>query len=140
MFTSLFFSGWGVTPGGAGRKAAFYEMPALAINHDNLAVGFFMIFAQGRIKPLQGAEVTLEKEYHLVLGPASGSNLCHFSPGLTWITPGQPPDFPCSLKICRGDHCPFRLPAGRDLFFFQRRYRKHWRKPALICSGRKIST
>jgi len=62
--------------------AARFGMPALALtDHDNVggAVRFHRACMDAGLKPLQGAEVTLEGGFHLVLladGPEGYANLC----------------------------------------------------------------
>jgi error-prone DNA polymerase len=131
---------------GAGRleelveKAAFYEMPALAItDHDNLAVAVFFhdLCSRAGIKPLQGAEVTLEKGYHLVLlaRDASGySNLCRLLTRAHLDHPrGQPRTSHALLKkFARGIIALSGCRQGEiPSLVFQRRYQEALEKTRL---------
>jgi error-prone DNA polymerase len=87
--------------------AAACDMPALAVtDHDNLsaAVGFHQACAAAGIKPITGAEVTLEGGHHLTLlaqDPSGYANLCRI---LTQAHLGQPRLHPAASLDALREH------------------------------------
>jgi len=127
------------------ESAASLEMPALALtDHDNVAgaVEFALCCGEAGIKPIQGAEITLDGGHHLTVIAQDGrgyANLClllteshlnrerlspslppsrleYFSQGLIVLSGCRKGDIPASLL--RGDHERARERAAfyRDLF------------------------
>lgn len=123
--------------------AAGFGMPALALtDHDGVggAVRFHRACAAAGIKPVQGAEVTLEGGFHLVLladGPEGYANLCRLLTSAHLENPrGEPRVSPASLAVhagglyalsgCRRGEIPALLLARRhrDAEQAARRYRR----------------
>ena len=111
------------------QTAADLDMPALAItDHNNLcgAVEFNRLAEAYGIKPITGAEITLENGHHLVLlakNPAGYRNLCHILTESHLGSPRLEPKTPFSglrkyssglfaLSGCRKGEIPYLILAG----------------------------
>lgn len=97
------------------QKAVEWEMPALALtDHNSLsgAVEFHKLSQKAGIKPIQGAEVTLQDGHHLTLlaeDPQGYQNLCRlltakYQEGITWEKLSQYSRGLIALSGCRRSH------------------------------------
>lgn len=111
------------------HRAAEFDLPALAVtDHNNVsaAVRFYKAAQKAGIKPIQGAEVTLENGYHLVLlaqNPAGYANLCQLLTAAHAAGDRQDPRLPftalaryhenlIALSGCRRGEIPSLLLQG----------------------------